>query len=178
MIYNTQHFVYNVTPIDLCFLEVMTTQFPGSEISSSGVKCTQILRDKCGELGVNGVFSGHKNKDTIKQVSYYGPRSEYVMSGSDDGHIFFWAKKSGRIVKIIEGDSIGAINCLTPHPDIPMIITSGLEHTTKVWQPTGKRKKVLSINVKFGFKNLIIRFASWASRNRAWRKVDRGESPT
>ena len=36
-------------------------------------------------------FGGHINFDTfLKTVTYFGPSDEYVMSGSDDGHIFIW----------------------------------------------------------------------------------------
>jgi len=30
-------------------------------------------------------LQGHRSVQTIKQVTFYGPRSEYVISGSDDG---------------------------------------------------------------------------------------------
>ncbi|CAN0384677.1 unnamed protein product, partial [Hapterophycus canaliculatus] len=37
-------------------------------------------------------FTGHRNVLTVKQVNFYGPRSEFVVSGSDCGHIFLWDK--------------------------------------------------------------------------------------
>ncbi|KAL6982282.1 hypothetical protein U1Q18_049347, partial [Sarracenia purpurea var. burkii] len=39
------------------------------------------------------VYSGHRNSKTVKGVSFFGPHDEYVMSGSDCGHIFIWKKK-------------------------------------------------------------------------------------
>ncbi|KAF9368729.1 DDB1- and CUL4-associated factor 8, partial [Mortierella sp. AD011] len=53
------------------------------------------------------VYSGHKNADTmasIKEANFFGPNSEFIMSGSDDGRIFFWDKKSGKILNVIKGD--------------------------------------------------------------------------
>ena len=37
-------------------------------------------------------YRGHRNSATVKGVNFYGPRSEYVISGSDCGNIFFWSK--------------------------------------------------------------------------------------
>ena len=33
-------------------------------------------------------YSGHRNSRTVKQVNYFGDRSEFVVSGSDCGHVF------------------------------------------------------------------------------------------
>lgn len=65
-------------------------------------------------------------------MNFFGPRSEYVVSGSDCGHIFLWAKGSGRLVQLLHGDDVGAVNCLEPHPNLPVLATSGLEHDAKV----------------------------------------------
>ena len=34
----------------------------------------------------------YRNSATVKGVNYYGGRSEYVISGSDCGNVFFWDK--------------------------------------------------------------------------------------
>jgi len=81
-------------------------------------------------------YQGHHNHDTIKGVTFLGPRSELVVSGCDSGHIFFYGARSGRVLHVVKGDSEGAVNCLTPHPlGLPMLLTSGLEHSAKVWAP-------------------------------------------
>lgn len=49
-------------------------------------------------------YSGHCNIRTIKGVSFFGPHDEYVCSGSDDGRIFIWEKKSSKIINILKGD--------------------------------------------------------------------------
>ncbi|XP_017357101.1 DDB1- and CUL4-associated factor 8-like protein 2 [Cebus imitator] len=83
-------------------------------------------------------FKGHRNNDTIKDVKFYGPRSEFVVSGSDCGHIFFWEKSSCQIIQLLKGDTEGTINCLEPHPYLPMLATSGLDHDVKIWTPTAE----------------------------------------
>ncbi|CAL0327345.1 unnamed protein product [Lupinus luteus] len=55
-------------------------------------------------------FVGHCNVGTdIKQASFLGQRGEYVASGSDDGRWFIWEKKTGRLIKMLNGDESGNI---------------------------------------------------------------------
>ncbi|GFQ81031.1 DDB1- and CUL4-associated factor 8, partial [Trichonephila clavata] len=53
-------------------------------------------------------YKGHRNNQTVKGVNYFGARSEYIMSGSDCGCIFFWEKESEHIVKYMYADEGGA----------------------------------------------------------------------
>ena len=46
---------------------------------------------------------------SVKGVNYYGPRSEYVVSGSDCGNIFFWDKDTESIVHMVHGDKEGVV---------------------------------------------------------------------
>ncbi|XP_078489109.1 DDB1- and CUL4-associated factor 8-like isoform X1 [Ciona intestinalis] len=81
-------------------------------------------------------YKGHRNNATVKGVNFYGPRSEFVVSGSDCGNIFFWEKRSSRVVQLMEGDDGGVVNVLEPHPSFPILATSGLDHEVKIWAPT------------------------------------------
>lgn len=49
-------------------------------------------------------YRGHCNVKTVKDVNYFGLQDEYVMSGSDSGHVFIWDKKTTQLVNILEGD--------------------------------------------------------------------------
>lgn len=82
-------------------------------------------------------YGGHCNVKTIKGVNFFGPRSEFVVSGSDCGNIFFWDKESEIIVNWAKGDTAGVVNCLEPHPEFPIIATSGLDYDAKIWVPIG-----------------------------------------
>uniref|UniRef100_A0A1Q3FES2 Putative wd40 repeat protein n=1 Tax=Culex tarsalis TaxID=7177 RepID=A0A1Q3FES2_CULTA len=82
-------------------------------------------------------YSGHCNVKTIKGVNFFGPQSEFVVSGSDCGNIFFWDKQSEIIVNWLKGDDAGVVNCLEPHPEFPILATSGLDHDAKIWVPNG-----------------------------------------
>ncbi|CAJ0943789.1 unnamed protein product [Ranitomeya imitator] len=83
-------------------------------------------------------YKGHRNNATVKGVNFYGPKSEFVVSGSDCGHIFLWDKSSCQIVQFMDGDKGGVVNCLEPHPHLPVLATSGLDYDVKIWLPTAK----------------------------------------
>ena len=76
--------------------------------------------------------------DTIKGVNFFGPRSEYIVSGSDCGHVFLWEKSTEKVVQLLKGDEVGAVNCLEPNPRCMTLATSGLENSVKVWSPCAK----------------------------------------
>ncbi|MBV97367.1 DDB1- and CUL4-associated factor 8, partial [Eschrichtius robustus] len=95
-------------------------------------------------------YKGHRNNATVKGVNFYGPKSEFVVSGSDCGHIFLWEKSSCQIIQFMEGDKGGVVNCLEPHPHLPVLATSGLDHDVKIWAPTAETSTELT-----GLKDVI-----------------------
>ncbi len=50
-----------------------------------------------------------ENPPSVKGVNFYGPCSEFVVSGSDCGHIYLWDKNSARVVQFMEGDRGGVV---------------------------------------------------------------------
>ena len=52
---------------------------------------------------INSLFS-------VKGVNFYGPHSEFVVSGSDCGHIFLWDKDTENIVQYMDGDDGGVVS--------------------------------------------------------------------
>lgn len=49
-------------------------------------------------------YRGHCNIKTVKDANFFGLQDEYVVSGSDSGHLFIWDKKTSELVNILEGD--------------------------------------------------------------------------
>ena len=49
-------------------------------------------------------YQGHCNVKTVKDVNFFGLQDEYVVSGSDCGHLFIWDKKTSQLLNILEGD--------------------------------------------------------------------------
>jgi len=71
----------------------------------------------------------------IKEATFWG--SEFVMSGSDCGHIFIWERQGGRLVMLLQADE-HVVNCLQPHPTEPLLASSGIDHDIKLWAPMGE----------------------------------------
>ncbi|KAJ0021595.1 hypothetical protein Pint_32244 [Pistacia integerrima] len=93
------------------------------------------------------VYTGHRNSQTVKGVSFFGPNDEYVLSGSDCGHIFVWKKKGGKLVRLMLGDR-NIVNQLEPHPHLPMFATCGIERSVKLWAPMASNVPPLPDNVE------------------------------
>ncbi|XP_041988497.1 DDB1- and CUL4-associated factor 8-like [Aricia agestis] len=88
-----------------------------------------------GKDGYTHRYSGHRNSATYKGVAFFGPKSEYIVSGSDCSNIYIWEKKSEAIVQWMEGDVHGVVNCIESHPRFPVMATSGLDKDVKIWIP-------------------------------------------
>ncbi|KAF3394267.1 WD repeat protein iqw1 [Penicillium rolfsii] len=80
------------------------------------------------------VYRGHCNIKTVKDVNFFGLNDEYVVSGSDSGHLFIWDRKTANLVNILEGDS-EVVNVVQGHPYEPTIAVSGIDNTIKIFSP-------------------------------------------
>ncbi|XP_068229981.1 DDB1- and CUL4-associated factor 6-like isoform X2 [Palaemon carinicauda] len=85
------------------------------------------------QAAVKQCYKGHRNARTmIKEACFWG--DTHVMSGSDCGRVFVWERKSGRLVMLWEADR-HVVNCLQPHPTLPVLATSGIDYDLKLWAP-------------------------------------------
>lgn len=82
------------------------------------------------------VYKEHSNRETVKGVGFFGPKCEYVVSGSDCGRIFIWRKKDGELLRAMEADK-HVVNCIESHPHMPLMASSGIETDIKIWTPGG-----------------------------------------
>ena len=57
-----------------------------------------------------------------------------MAAGSDDGNIYIWEKRTGEIVRMLEGDE-SIVNCIQWHPRAAMMATSGIENVIRLWEP-------------------------------------------
>ncbi|KAI8508313.1 DDB1- and CUL4-associated factor 6 [Branchiostoma belcheri] len=77
------------------------------------------------------IYKGHRNARTmIKESNFFG--SQYVISGSDCGHVFIWDRYTGKLVTLFEADK-HVVNCVQPHPRYPVLATSGIDYDVKLW---------------------------------------------
>jgi WD40 repeat protein len=80
------------------------------------------------------VYKGHVSINTIKGVNFFGPNSEYVMSGSDDARVYIWDKKTAELLNVLEGHH-SVVNCVVAHPTLPLIASSGIDNFIILWGP-------------------------------------------
>ncbi|XP_025414253.1 DDB1- and CUL4-associated factor 6-like [Sipha flava] len=82
---------------------------------------------------VKAQYKGHRNSRTlIKEASFWG--NDFIISGSDCGHVFIWDRYTCEIVMLLRGDN-HVVNCIQPHPSLPLLATSGVDHDVKLWSP-------------------------------------------
>ncbi|EDW37591.1 GL18054 [Drosophila persimilis] len=82
---------------------------------------------------VKMAFSGHRNSRTmVKGACFWG--DDFIMSGSDCGHIFVWNRQTGKVVKTLLADN-RVVNRVQPHPTLPYLLSSGIDYNVKVWAP-------------------------------------------
>ncbi|KAL9902419.1 DDB1- and CUL4-associated factor 8-like isoform 1-T1 [Glossina fuscipes fuscipes] len=107
----------------------------GTEILATyGNENIYLFNNLCYEKGAFlHCYKGHANQQTIKGVNFFGPNCEYIISGSDCGNIYYWDKNTEAIVNFMPGDISGVVNCLEPHPSVPILATSGLDDNIKIW---------------------------------------------
>ncbi|XVF67980.1 hypothetical protein PTKIN_Ptkin10aG0165600 [Pterospermum kingtungense] len=108
-------------------------------IPSSAMSASAMEAD---EKAIPQVYKGHRNCETVKGVSFFGPKSEYVVSGSDCGRIFIWKKKVGELVRVMEADKL-VVNCVESHPHTAVLASSGIENDIKIWTPKALDKATL-----------------------------------
>ncbi|KAF4523573.1 hypothetical protein B566_EDAN014884 [Ephemera danica] len=85
------------------------------------------------KASVKQKYTGHRNARTmIKETSFWG--EHFVMSGSDCGHVFVWERETGELAMLLEADK-HVVNCLQPHPYLPLLATSGIDYDIKLWSP-------------------------------------------
>ena len=131
-------------------------------------------------------YQGHRNNATLKGVNFFGPKSEFIVSGSDCGNIFIWDKNTEAIVNWMPADEQGVVNCIEPHPHVPILATSGLDFDVKIWvpsceqQPTRtKLESCVNSNCRDRLRDLITTDFTIDRRELLWvliRQISHGRS--
>lgn len=80
-------------------------------------------------------FVGHCNTTTdIKEANYLGEEGDFICTGSDDGMIFIWDRKTTNVLTALVGD-FSIVNCVQPHPSACYLASSGIDPVVKLWSP-------------------------------------------
>ena len=83
-------------------------------------------------------FLGRLNEQTCaKEVCFLCGESA-VGSGGDCGHFFIWDALSGELRRKFRADRC-IVNCMAPHPVLPVVATSGIDSDIKVFDVGDRR---------------------------------------
>ncbi|GMT28618.1 hypothetical protein PFISCL1PPCAC_19915, partial [Pristionchus fissidentatus] len=77
----------------------------------------------------------HVNQSTdIKEAAFFGPSEEFIMCGSDSGHIVVYNRENSSVATLLKADS-SIVNVIQPHPSLPLIASSGLDKKFVLFAP-------------------------------------------
>jgi len=107
----------------------------------------------------NNVFFFNFSRTLIKEATFWG--NDFIMSGSDCGHVFVWDRYTCEIVMLLLADA-HVVNCIQPHPSRLLLATSGVDHNVKLWSPTSVDRKFnqsfeTEVKTKKIFKHVILK---------------------
>ncbi|KAK8577094.1 hypothetical protein V6N13_122089 [Hibiscus sabdariffa] len=111
-----------------------------------GTKClafsdqSELLVSEANGKAIPQVYKGHGKKERVDCLSFFGPKSEFVVSGSGNGRVYFW-KKGGELVRAKKEHVLG-VNCIESHPHTTVLASSGADGI-KIWTPNAIDKAML-----------------------------------
>jgi WD40 repeat protein len=77
-------------------------------------------------------LTGHQSVGTIKTCNWFG---DFVVTGSDEGGIYFSDPTDGQIISILQGHNRN-VNVVTVHTEKRLLATSGVDDYAILWEPT------------------------------------------
>lgn len=110
----------------------MTRVVPKKPPSGLGELCDIKAAELSLTICLSSVFDSSFFRTMIKEANFWG--NDFVMSGSDCGHVFVWERDTAKLCMLLEADQ-HVVNCLQPHPYLPMLATSGIDYDVKLWAP-------------------------------------------
>ena len=81
---------------------------------------------------VLNTYTGRQNEETFAKEVSFTHDDAYVATGGDCGRMYLWGATSGRLVYRRRGDA-SIVNCVAPHPSLPLIAVSGIDSDIKLF---------------------------------------------
>jgi len=131
------------------FMNMCETEY--QYIAAWGISCSKKAPTPIYSLGHKEKrylqsYRYHYNKMTdIKEAVFFGSEDQYIIAGSDSGHALIYEAGCGEVVSFLLADE-DIVNCVRPHPTLPVIATSGIESTVKLWSPFDGKVENLVFN--------------------------------
>lgn len=82
--------------------------------------------------GLMSTFTGHKNQN-YRVPSLYGTGDKYIVSGSEDGRVFFWEAETGKLLHSITAHAGKVVSGLSFHDRSKQLITCGGDGSIIMW---------------------------------------------
>ena len=90
---------------------------------------------KVGSLSIPRQWTGRVNHETfLKEVALLG-NDQFVATGSDCGNIFIWERFGEQKLILKKKADPFILNCVAPHPELPLLATSGIANSVSIWEP-------------------------------------------
>lgn len=77
-------------------------------------------------------YHGRVNQETFAKECAFVNGGQHVASGGDCGNIFLWDKRTGALLHTQRADGC-IVNCVAPHPSLPLLATSGIDSDVKLF---------------------------------------------
>jgi len=111
-----------------------------SDINKSGWYKDDDVTDKNQTIPIQtekASYGAHLNRFTfLKSAKYAGVNDEFICTGSDSGHVWIYARKTGEVASLLRADH-STCNGVVPHKSLPFFVTYGIDSTAKLWRATG-----------------------------------------
>lgn len=79
---------------------------------------------------------GRGNAGLPRDVSpLTGSRGGYIVAGSDCGNVLVFDRSTGTLIAALPDDE-DVTNCVRPHPTLPVLASSGIMNTIRLWAPS------------------------------------------
>lgn len=88
-----------------------------------------------GTIALLQTFSGPSNGHYILRGCFGGAGEDFVVSGSEDGHIFIWHRRSGKLLDVLAGHR-GSVNAVAWSSSNACLMASASDDgTVRLWGP-------------------------------------------
>jgi WD40 repeat protein len=137
---------FSLSNVEASYIKAWVTYFSRSRSDKSANTPVMLLGFP--SRSFHQVYVYHSNNDTdIKEAVFFGSDDSFVMCASDSGAVAVY-DEVGEVVCYLESDETIA-NCVRPHPSLPIIATSGIDDTVKIWSPYhGEENHVVTDDTK------------------------------
>ncbi|GAB5587157.1 hypothetical protein Unana1_02057 [Umbelopsis nana] len=78
-------------------------------------------------------YQGQKQKDNVIRSTFGGYNQAFVLSGSEDNHVYVWNRKHGTLLQVLEGHT-AMVNSVSWSPTNPNLFASASDDkTVRIW---------------------------------------------